>query len=422
MDQRISAGTVQFMKVFRQHMHPGRGAYVGPAQWRIGNGCRVGDTAAEAVTALVRSEKWKRLALVPQGGGALGAYQAGVYQALHEAELEPDWIAGVSIGGINGAIIAGNRPENRVERLREFWETITARRVWLYTPDGDDPRKARNAWSSWLTMIMGQPCFFKPHLPNPWFSQRGSKTATSFYDSEPLRETLLRLVGFDLLNDENTRYACGAVNVLNGNFAYFDSEQVEILPEHVMASGALPPALPMVQIGTDYYWDGGLVSNTPLQWVLESAGRDAMLVFQVDLFSARGQLPRDMHDVMARQKDIQYSSRTRLVTDYFRRQINRDSLIRRVLAKVPEDALTHEERSMKEELANTPDVTILHLIYQQTAYEGQARDYEFSGTSMREHCEAGYRDTSRTLRHGDWLTVPSGDGGIAVHDVHRIDD
>jgi NTE family protein len=380
-------------------------------------------TTRRARVPVKRPEKWKRLALVLQGGGALGAYQAGVYQALHEAELEPDWVAGVSIGGINGAIIAGNRPENRVERLRAFWEMITARHVWLYTPDGDDPRKARNSWSSFMTMAMGQPGFFKPHFPIPWFSQRGAKPATSFYDNAPLRETLLQLVDFDLLNSGGTRYACGAVNVLNGNFAYFDSGEVEIIPEHVMASGALPPALPMVQIGTDYYWDGGLVSNTPLQWVLESGQREPTLVFQVDLFSARGQLPRDMYDVMARQKDIQYSSRTRLVTDYFRRQYERELLLRHILDKVPEEALSDEERTLKHQLAHLPEVNILQLIYQQMAYEGQAKDYEFSGTSMREHWDAGYRDTERTLRHGDWLVEPaSTESGIAVHDVHRIDD
>jgi NTE family protein len=363
-----------------------------------------------------------RLALVLQGGGALGAYQAGVYQALHETGLEPDWVAGVSIGGINSAIIAGNPPERRLERLREFWETITARHIWFYTPDGDDPRKARNSWSSTMTMLFGQPGFFTPHTPNPWFSLRGSKTATSFYDNTPLRETLLRLVDFDLLNRKAVRYACGAVNVLNGNFAYFDNEMTEILPEHVMASGALPPALPMVQIGTDFYWDGGLVSNTPLQYVLESVVSEGLLVFQVDLFSARGQLPRDMYDVMARQKDIQYSSRTRLVTDYFQDRQRFNLLLRNVLNKVPDEQLDDEEREAKQRLASLPDVTILHLIYQQMAYEGQAKDYEFSGTSMREHWDAGFRDTARTLRHREWLHVPTRDGGIQVHDVHRIDD
>src|SRR5262245_31517483 len=158
-----------------------------------------------------RPDGWHRMALVFQGGGALGAYQAGVYQALHEAGLEPDWAAGVSIGGINAALIAGNRPERRLERLREFWQMVTSRHVWLFTPDGDDPRKARNAWSSMLTMMLGQPGFFQPNMPGPWLSQRGAKTATSYYDSSPLRETLLRLVDFELLNSREVRYAAGAV-------------------------------------------------------------------------------------------------------------------------------------------------------------------------------------------------------------------
>lgn len=369
-----------------------------------------------------RPQGCDKLALVLQGGGALGAYQAGVYQSLHEAGLEPDWVAGVSIGGINSAIIAGNPPERRLERLREFWETITARHIWAYTPDGDDPRKARNTWSATLTMLLGQPGFFTPNVPNPWLSLRGAKTATSFYDNAPLRETLLRLVDFELLNRKVVRYACGAVNVLNGNFAYFDSAMVEILPEHVMASSALPPALPLVQVGTDYYWDGGLVSNTPLQYVLETTNGDNLVVFQVDLFSARGQLPRDMYDVLARQKDIQYSSRTRLVTDYFHNRHETNLMLKRLLAKLPDDALDEQERETKRRLENLPDITIMQLIYQQMTYEGQAKDYEFSGTSMREHWDAGFRDTQRTLRHKDWLRLPTADGGIVVHDVHRLDD
>ena len=360
-----------------------------------------------------------QMALILQGGGALGAYQAGVYQALHEAGLEPDWVAGVSIGGINAAIIAGNPPERRLERLKTFWEEITSRRVWLFTPDGDDPRKARNAWSSMLTMMMGQPGFFAPHPVNPWLSPRGARTSTSFYDNAPLRETLLRLVDFDLINTRAVRYAAGAVNVTDGNFSYFDNHHVDILPEHVMASGALPPALPMVQIGTDHFWDGGLVSNTPLQHLLDHIGCAHMLVFQVDLFSARGALPRDMHDVLARQKDIQYSSRTRLVTDYYTERNRQNITIKRLLDKVPEDRLTDEERALRRKLADLPDITILHLIYQQLAYEGQSKDYEFSGTSMREHWDSGYRDTRRSLTHKSWLKMPTAEGGITVHDVHR---
>jgi NTE family protein len=369
-----------------------------------------------------RPGSYDSIALVLQGGGALGAYQAGIYQALHEAGLEPDSVAGVSIGGINGAIIAGNPPDRRIERLRAFWEGITALPVSLFTLDGDDARKAHNTWSSYLTTIRGQPGFFKPNPLNAWLSPRGSKTATALYDTSPLRETLLRLVDFDLLNNGGIRYAAGAVNVLNGNFAYFDSSVTEILPEHVMASGALPPAFPLVQIGTDFYWDGGLVSNTPLQHVLDTAKCQRLLVFQVDLFSARGPLPRDMYDVMARQKDIQFSSRTRLVTDYFRQKHQTDVLLRKVLAKVPEDQLDDEERATKARLANMAEATILQLIYQQAAYETQSKDFEFSGSSMREHWHSGYLDTVRTLRHRDWLTVPDGDAGVVVHDIHRIDD
>lgn len=362
------------------------------------------------------------IAVVLQGGGALGAYQAGMYQALDEAGLRPDTVAGVSIGGINAAIIAGNPPERRLERLRDFWEGITARPVSLLPLAGDAARKATNAWSALLTTTMGQPGFFTPNLVNPWISPRGSKTATAFYDTTPLRDTLLRLVDFDLLNSGAVRYAAGAVNVISGNFAYFDSTQTTILPEHVMASAALPPAFPAVQIGTDYYWDGGLVSNTPLQHVLDNAASLHMLIFQVDLFSAMGAAPRDMDDVLARQKDIQFSSRTRLVTDYFRQKRDRDLIMKKLLAKIPDDKLDTDELKLKARLAHMPEATILELIYQQAAYETQAKDYEFSSESMREHWSSGYLDTKRTLQHRDWLEVSESDAGLSVHDIHRAED
>ncbi len=363
-----------------------------------------------------------RLALVLQGGGALGAYQAGVYEALHEAGLEPDWVTGVSIGSINSAIIAGNPPERRLERLREFWDTITARRVGMWTPDGDDPRRMRNAFSSLSTMALGQPGFFTPHVPSPWLSPRGAKTATSFYDNAPLRDTLLKLVDFDLINSGATRFAVGAVNVRTGNFIYFDNAEDEILPEHVMASGALPPALPMVRIGTDCFWDGGIVSNTPLSALLTDIGSDNVMVFQVDLFSARGALPRDMGDVLSRQKDIQYSSRTRTITDGWTELHKQKTLARRLLSLIPEDQLTDADLALKRQLDNLPEITILHLIYQRQAYESDAKDYEFSAKSMREHWDAGYRDTARTLRRREWLAMPGEDVGIKVHDVHHAEE
>jgi NTE family protein len=360
-----------------------------------------------------------RIALVLQGGGALGAYQAGVYQALHEAGIEPDWVSGVSIGAINSAIIAGNPPRKRLAALQEFWHRITDRKIWHYTPDGDIFRKARNATSNWMTVVQGQPGFFTPRNPNPWLSLTGAQTATSYYDTAPLKETLLDLVDFDLINDQSIRFSVGAVNVLSGNFLYFDNANELIEPEHIMASGALPPALPMVKIGTDYFWDGGIVSNTPLQHLLDHEDRLNTLVFQVDLFSARGDLPRDIQDVMGRHKDIMYSSRTRYNTDVYRRIHTWKTRLRQALKKIPDQHCSDEDRRLREELENLPEIAILQLIYQQKAYEGHAKDHEFSATSMREHWQSGYEDTKRTLKRQEWLTMPPEGAGIVVHDVHR---
>ena len=407
------------------------------------------EPTAEQLPEIWRPENCDRVALVLQGGGALGAYQAGVYEALHHAGLEPDWLTGVSIGAINAAIIAGNPRERRLDRLREFWAhrvsigainaaiiagnprerrldrlrefwgDLTARQIWPFTPDGDAPRRARNGWSAMVTMMSGQPGFFDVNVPGPLFSPRGAKQATSYYDSAPLKQTLLKLVDFDLINSRKTRFACGAVNVARGNFAYFDNADIEIVPEHVMASGALPPALPMVPLGTDYFWDGGLVSNTPLQHLLDFIGAENVLVFQVDLFSASGAIPRDMPEVMARQKDIMYSSRTRLTTDLYGRMHKMKLQMRSLLERIPDDQLSDEERAQKQTLQNLPEIAIMLLIYQQAAYEGQAKDYEFSNTSMREHWAMGRADTEATLRHKEWMSMPKADQGIVMHDIHR---
>jgi NTE family protein len=331
-------------------------------------------------------------------------------------------VTGVSIGAINCAIIAGNSKRRRLERLRTFWERITERKIWSYTPDGDIFRKARNATSSWMTLLQGQPGFFSPRHPTPWLSFAGAQSATSYYDNAPLRDTLEELVDFSLINEKITRFSVGAVNVLSGNFVYFDSQHETIGPEHVMASGALPPALPMVKIGTDHFWDGGIVSNTPLQYLLDQEDPLNTLIFQVDLFSARGVLPRDIQDVMARHKDIMYSSRTRYNTDVYRRIHTWKTRLLAALQKISDDRLSDDERRLKDELATLPEITILQLIYQQKAYEGHAKDYEFSGTSMREHWQSGYEDTKRTLKKQEWLRMPVESGGIVVHDVHRESD
>src|SRR5882762_11103133 len=192
----------------------------------------------------------------------------------------------------------------------------------------------------------------------------GAQSATSYYQSNPLRETLLELVDFDRINSRAERFSVGAVSVLTGNFMYFDNLQEEIGPEHVMASGALPPALPMVKIGTDHFWDGGIVSNTPLQHLLDQEDKMNSLVFQVDLFSARGMLPRDIQEVLARHKDIVYSSRTRHNTDVYKRMNNLKADYYKALLKIPEDQLSDHERAMRDGLTDLPEITILQMIYQ----------------------------------------------------------
>ena len=367
------------------------------------------------------ASKYDRVALVLQGGGALGAYQAGVYEALAEARCDPRWIAGVSIGAINSALIAGNAPERRLDALEKFWSKVSERKIWPFTPEGDAFRDLRNQTSAFMAMVFGQPGFFEPRTVSPWMAAAGAVGATSFYDTDALRKTLLELVDFDRINGGGTRLSVGAVNVTTGNFIYFDSLKMKLGPEHIMASGALPPSFPAVRIDGEDYWDGGLVSNTPLQHLLDSDPQEDSLVFQVDLFSARGPTPRKMADVLARQKDITYSSRTRQNTDTWARVHSLQMKLMEALKRIPQDQRTEEDDRRIEEFSRSGDINIVHLIYQKKVYEGHAQDYEFSGSSMKEHWASGYADTLRTLRHPEWLTRSSIKGGIAIHDLHRED-
>ncbi|HEX3351115.1 MAG TPA: patatin-like phospholipase family protein, partial [Acetobacteraceae bacterium] len=236
--------------------------------------------------AALRPESYtKKVALVLQGGGALGSYQAGVYEALASSDYKPDWVAGISIGAINAALIAGNSPATRVEKLREFWRTITRPAIWpgrisdLVNGAGL-PFDLGKQISAMHALMLGQPNFFAPRKPTDWWF---GHTPTSYYDTSSLKSTLERLVDFDRVNSREIRFSVGAVNVRTGNFAYFDNAEIEIRTEHVLASGALPPGFPSVEIDGEHYWDGGLVSNTPLQYVIEYYPRRSHLVFQVDL-------------------------------------------------------------------------------------------------------------------------------------------
>src|SRR5262249_9405194 len=328
-----------------------------------------------------------RKILVLQGGGALGSYQAGVYEALKRHGAEPEWVAGVSIGAINAALIAGNPPDRRVARLREFWALASASVPQLPVPGGDQGRALYNETSAAIVATLGVSGFFRPRLPGPWLSLPGTAEALSYYDTAPLRETLLRLVDFDLLNSGAVRLSVGAVNVTTGNLTIFDNTQRRIGPEHIMASGALPPGFPPVIVDGEPFWDGGLVSNTPLRFVLDEETVDDLLIFQVDLFNARGSMPQTLLDAAAREKDIRYSSRTRLNTDANLTLHRAKVALRELLKALPDNCPV--DRELLARLARENAVTVVQLIYRQKPYEGHSKDYEFSRQTMLDHWASG---------------------------------
>lgn len=372
---------------------------------------------------------FERIALLLQGGGALGSYQAGVYQALAEADLHPDWVAGISVGAINSALIAGNPPEKRVDALRAFWETITTAPIGMsamvssmldsFGFKGDLARGLINQAHAFATMMEGAPGFFLPRPVPPFLSPAGSIEAVSFYDVGPLKATLERLADFDRINAGPTRFSVGAVNVRSGNFEYFDSKTHTIRPEHVMASGALPPGFPATVIDGESYWDGGLVSNTPLQWVLDSQPRADTLAFQVDLWSARGDIPGDLIGLELRQKDIRFSSRTRAATDQFKKQQRLRRALGHLLKLVPKEALRNADPEIRllVDQADERVYNIVQLIYRAKNYEGTSKDYEFSRATMEEHWKTGYYDAVRTLRHPEVLERPDTLDGVATFDL-----
>jgi NTE family protein len=395
------------------------------------------------------------IALVLQGGGALGAFQAGVYQALAEANLQPDWVAGISIGAINAALIAGNAPEQRLDKLRAFWELVSTPAIPVlpdpfgfadYFMRGDFARGFLNRLNAASAAMRGAEGFFTPRMPPPYLQPAGTIEAMSWYDTTPLRGTLERLVDFDRINASEMRFSVGAVNIRSGNFAYFDTTTHDIRPEHIMASGALPPGFPPVEVEGELYWDGGLVSNTPLQWVVGGDTRQDTLAFQVDLWSSRGDAPGDLPSVAVRQKEIQYSSRTRAATDQIKNMERARGALANLVQKLPQELLDSEDgrilkavadhRVLSNVLAKVPDdlrdtqdcrllqavvdrslYKIVHLIYRSKTYEGQSKDYEFSRASMTDHWEAGYNDTCRMLRHPEALERPTAGERVETFDL-----
>jgi NTE family protein len=383
---------------------------------------RLSPTAGDGVSGTRPRPPFECLALLLQGGGALGAYQAGVYEALTEADLHPDWIAGISIGAVNGALIAGNAPEARVAKLRAFWEGVSAR-PWgdwgerSFAAKGDVVRQWLNQMSANLALVNGASGFFTPRFPAPWLHPPGTIEATSAYDTSSLKATLERLIDFDRINASGMRFSAGAVNVRSGNFVYFDTTTHTIRPEHIMASAALPPGFPAVEIEGEHYWDGGLVSNTPLQWVVDSDPHLDTLAFQVDLWNARGEPPRTLAEVATRQKEIQYSSRTRAGTDNFKYVQRLRRAMSDLFQKLPEDLQNGPEAQILHPVGDHKVYNIVHLIYRAKNYEGHSKDYDFSRASMQEHWRAGYHDAIRTLRHPEVLERPTNHEGVFTFDL-----
>jgi NTE family protein len=360
--------------------------------------------------------------LVLQGGGALGAYQAGVFESLAAMGQSPDWVAGISIGAINAALIAGNAPDKRVKRLREFWEGVSSFPFaaelpkTLTCPDGT--RDAVNETNATYAMLFGVSGFFQPRVPAAPFLPPGSLASISYYDTAPLKKTLERLIDFDLLNSGKVRLSVGAVDVMSGNFRYFDTghKHHPIDARHIMASGALPPGFPPIEIDGRFYWDGGIVSNTPLQYVLDQPGRRSRLVFQVDLFAAEGEMPATLAEANEREKDIRFSSRTRLNTSFELRRQATLQAAKRLVAKLPASLRDDPDAKALAALPAEAAVSVVHLIYRSKHYESQSKDYEFSRASMIEHWSAGITDTQTSLEDPRWTRRELPSHGVHVFD------
>jgi NTE family protein len=370
------------------------------------------------------SPPFDTIALLLQGGGALGAYQGGVYQALAEANVVPNWIGGISIGAVNAALIAGNPPETRVARLREFWEAVSHSPLGPFGVPYNPSIKVNDAGThrllnrtrAFFIAMYGAPSFFAPRFPPSEFWPSEQPNQLSFYDTAPLKATLERLVDFDRINNGDVRLSVGAVNVRSGNLAVFDTTTHKIDVRHIVASGSLPPGFPATEIDGEYYWDGGIVSNTPLQYLFDSGPHRDTLVFQVDLWSASGELPRDMTQVDVREKDIRYSSHTRVATDRFKTAQRVRHTIRQALEVLPDSLRKSPEIELLANEAEEAVYNVVHLIYHAESYEGMAKDYEFSRRTMEEHWRSGHERASRAISHPEIFQRPDTIDGFRTFD------
>jgi NTE family protein len=373
-------------------------------------------TGRQSAHAITEFERHNHRILLLQGGGALGAYHGGVCEGLATNGFAPDWVVGISIGAINAALIVGNPPERRTERLREFWNRVSAQAPFVLPAGMDFARPLMNRMAAASAMLLGISGFFVPRFPAPQFAPQGTLAALSYYDTEPLRATLEELVDFDRVNSGDVRLSLGSVNARTGESVYFDSESQPITASHVMASGALPPGFPPVEIDGEYYFDGGIMSNTPLQYVAKDFRMDALIV-QVDLFSGLGELPKNIDQVQERVKDIQFQSKTRLSYEQVREIEALRSVLADVLAKLPASLRSDPQVQKLEEISRRGAVSLIHLVNRHDTKSSDFKDYEFSRATVDELWQAGHGDIQRVLKHPDTCRVTELGNGMRFFDL-----
>jgi NTE family protein len=347
----------------------------------------------------IRDDNHGQIVLVLQGGGALGAYQGGVYQALHESGIEPDWIIGTSIGAINASLIAGNVVGDRLSRLQEFWHRVERSTLWI--PGWPEVAAALSAW---MTLAAGVPSFFESNLRAFLGVQvpLGADHA-GYYSTEPLRRTLEEMVDFSMINSGHPRLTLGAAEVRTSMMRYFDSKEMNLDARHVMASGALPPAFPAVRIDGELYWDGGILSNTPTERIFDDNPRRNSLIFAVHLWHPAGPEPKTIWQILNRQKDIQYSSR---IADHTMRQLETHKLrhvIMKLLDYVPEEV---RDDPLVKELAAYSCKTRMHvveLLAPRLESESHTKDIDFTVTGIAKRWRSGHADTMRALTQQRWI-------------------
>jgi len=349
--------------------------------------------------------------LVLQGGGALGAYQLGVYKAIHEKNIALDWVIGTSIGAINGGIIAGNPPESRLQKLLEFWKIVQNQSMQTF----ENNKSLFNLY----TMTYGVKGFFSPTFLN-WFdvNKKVDIENASYYSTTALKDTLSKLIDFDYLNSKKVRLSVGAVSAITGEMRYFDSAKEELTLEHIMASSALPPAFPAVKIDGEPFWDGGIYSNTPIEAVLEDYPRDNSLIFSVQLWNPLSKEPSSIQEVLTKQKDIQFASRDRLLEN-----VKKTHRLRHILRRLT-DHIPESQKKIPEvqELMSWGCDTVMHIIYltiDRIEGEDQMKDIDFTSEGISKRSLIGFQEATRAINSEIWNEPHDPNEGILIHAQFR---